>query len=152
MVKTTPTRIREATEEDVFDILILAKEFSKEAPKSHKWNKDKTEQFILSAMQNTNMTILVIDADGEIEGALVGLISELYMSHTVQATELAWFVSKDYRGKPASIRLVKTFEKWAKDKGAMQIGMGDISGISNLEKLYTRLGYKIAESVYLKET
>ena len=152
MVKTTPTRIREATEEDVFDILILAKEFSKEAPKSHKWNKDKTEQFILSAMQNTNMTILVIDADGEIEGALVGLISELYMSHTVQATELAWFVSKDYRGKPASIRLVKTFEKWAKDKGAMQIGMGDISGISTLEKLYTRLGYKIAESVYLKET
>ena len=152
MVKTTPTRIREATEEDVFDILILAKEFSKEAPKSHKWNKDKTEQFILSAMQNTNMTILVIDVDGEIEGALVGLISELYMSHTVQATELAWFVSKDYRGKPASIRLVKTFEKWAKDKGAMQIGMGDISGISSLEKLYTRLGYKIAESVYLKET
>ena len=152
MVKTTPTRIREATEEDVFDILILAKEFSKEAPKSHKWNKDKTEQFILSAMQNTNMTILVIDADGEIEGALVGLISELYMSHTVQATELAWFVTKDYRGKPASIRLVKSFEKWAKDKGAMQIGMGDISGISTLEKLYTRLGYKIAESVYLKET
>lgn len=151
MVKTTPTKIRKATQDDVFDILILAKEFSKEAPKSHKWDKDKTEQFILSALQNTNMVIFVIDVDGEVEGALVGLLSELYMSHTIQATELAWFVSKDYRGKPASIKLVKAFEKWSKDKGAVQVGMGDIAGISTLDKLYKRLGYEIAESVYLKE-
>ena len=151
MVKTTPTKIREATQDDVFDILILAKEFSKEAPKSHKWNKEKTEQFLLSALQNTNMTIFVIDADGEIEGALVALLSEYYMSSTLQATELAWFVSKEYRGKPASIKLVKTFEKWAKAKKANYVGMGDIAGIATLENLYKRLGYKIAESVYLKE-
>jgi GNAT superfamily N-acetyltransferase len=73
------------------------------------------------------------------------------MSHTVQATELAWFVSKDYRGKPASLRLIKAFEKWAKESGANQIGMGDIQGISSLEKLYNRLGYERAETVYLKE-
>lgn len=152
MVKTTPTNIREATQDDVFDILILAKEFSKEAPKTHKWNKDKTEQFIFSALQNTNMVIFVIDVGGEIEGALVGLLSELYMSHTVQATELAWFVSKEYRGKPSSVKLVKTFEKWAEENGANQVGMGDIDGITNLEKLYNRLGYQRAESVYIKET
>lgn len=151
MQETQESKIRTATPDDVFDILILAKEFSKEAPKSHKWNKDKTEQFILSALQNTNMTIFVIDVGGEIEGALVGLLSELYMSHTVQATELAWFVSKNYRGKPASIRLMKAFEKWAKERGADQVGMGDIEGISSLENLYNRLGYERAETVYLKE-
>tara|TARA_B110000977_G_scaffold149849_1_gene190006 strand:- start:395 stop:853 length:459 start_codon:yes stop_codon:yes gene_type:complete len=149
--ETQVSKIRAATPDDVFDILILAKEFSKEAPSSHKWNKEKTEQFILSALQNTNMTIFVIDVGGEIEGALVGLLSELYMSHTVQATELAWFVSKDYRGKPASIRLMKAFEKWAKESGADQVGMGDIEGISSLENLYNRLGYERAETVYLKE-
>ena len=151
MLKTTATKSRTATPDDVFDILILAKEFSKEAPQSHKWNKEKTEQFILSALQNTNMTIFVIDVDGEIEGALVGILSELYMSYTVQATELAWFVSKDYRGKPASLKLIKAFEKWAKESGANQVGMGDIEGISSLEKLYNRLGYERAETVYLKE-
>ena len=151
MLKTQESRIRTATPDDVFDILILAKEFSKEAPSSHKWNKDKTEQFLVSALQNTNMEIFVIDVGGEIEGALVGLLSELYMSHTVQATELAWFVSKDYRGKPASIRLMKAFEKWAKESGANQVGMGDIEGISSLENLYNRLGYERAETVYLKE-
>ena len=151
MPKTQESKIRTATPDDVFDILILAKEFSKEAPSSHKWNKDKTEQFLLSSFHNTNMEIFVIDVDGEIEGALVGLLSELYMSHTVQATELAWFVSKDYRGKPASIRLMKAFEKWAKESGANQVGMGDIEGISSLENLYNRLGYERAETVYLKE-
>ena len=151
MQETQVSKIRTATPDDVFDILILAKEFSREAPKSHKWNKDKTEQFLLSAFQNTNMEIFVIEVGGEIEGALVGLLSELYMSHTVQATELAWFVSKDYRGKPASLRLIKAFEKWAKERGANQIGMGDIQGISSLEKLYNRLGYERAETVYLKE-
>ena len=151
MPKTQESKIRIATPDDVFDILILAKEFSKEAPKSHKWNKDKTELFLMSTFQNTNMEIFVIDVDGEVEGALVGLLSELYMSHTVQATELAWFVSKEYRGKPASIRLMKAFEKWAEASGANQVGMGDIEGISSLEKLYNRLGYKKAETVYLKE-
>jgi RimJ/RimL family protein N-acetyltransferase len=149
--ETQVSKIRTATPDDVFDILILAKEFSREAPKSHKWNKDKTEQFLLSAFQNTNMEIFVIEVGGEIEGALVGLLCELYMSHTVQATELAWFVSKDYRGKPASLRLIKAFEKWAKESGANQIGRGDIQGISSLEKLYNRLGYERAETVYLKE-
>ena len=151
MLKTQESKIRTATPDDVFDILILAKEFSKEAPSSHKWNKDKTEQFLVSSLSNTNMEIFVIDVGGEIEGALVGLLSELYMSHTVQATELAWFVSKDYRGKPASIRLIKAFEKWAKESGANQVGMGDIEGISSLENLYNRLGYERAETVYLKE-
>ena len=151
MLKTQVSKIRTATEDDVFDILILAKEFSREAPKSHKWNKDKTEQFLLSSFLNPNMEIFVIDVGGEIEGALIGMLSELYMSHTVQATELAWFVSKDYRGKIASLRLIKHFEKWSKENGANQIGMGDIEGISSLEKLYNKLGYKRAESVYLKE-
>jgi len=151
VLKTTVTKIREATSDDIFDILVLAKEFSREAPKSHKWNKDKTEAFLHSALHNTNMVILVNDCDGELGGAIVGLVSELYMSTTVQATELAWFVSKDHRGKPSSIRLVKAFEGWAKSRGADLLGMGDIEGISNLEKLYIRMGYKKAESVYTKE-
>ena len=151
MLKTQESKVRTATPDDVFDILILGKQFSREAPKSHKWNKDKAEQFVLSTFHNTNMEIFVIDVGGEIEGMLVGLLSELYMSHTVQATELAWFVSKEYRGKPASLRLIKAFEKWAKESGATQIGMGDIESITSLENLYNRLGYERAETVYLKE-
>lgn len=151
MQKTTVTKIREATQDDVFDILILAKEFSKEAPQSHKWSKAKTEAFLFSALQADTMTILVLEVDGDIVGAIVAVVTEMYMSHTTIASELAWFVSKAYRGKPSSLKLVFAYEDWAKSKRAQYIGMGDIQGISNLEKLYTRLGYKKFESVYMKE-
>ena len=97
------------------------------------------------------MVLFVLEVDGEIVGSILGFVIEVYMSHKVQSTELAWFITKEYRGKPSSIRLVKAFEKWSIDKGANQIGMGDIEGISNLEHLYTRMGYKKAESVYIKE-
>ena len=143
--------IREATEQDIFDILILAKEFSKEAPKTHKWNKEKTEAFCQAAIQNTNTTILVLEEDDEIVGAIVGLLNEMYMSQTIIATELAWFVSKDYRGKRGSIILLKPFEEWAKQNNADYVCMGDINGINSLESLYTRMGYSKCETTYMKE-
>lgn len=151
MLKTQESKIRPATPDDVFDILILAKEFSKEAPQSHKWSKTKTEAFLFSALQSDTMTILVLEVNGDIVGAIVAVVTEMYMSHTTIASELAWFVSKEYRGKPSSLKLVFAYEDWAKSKYAQVIGMGDIEGIANLEKLYTRMGYKKSESVYMKE-
>lgn len=143
--------IREATKEDIFDILVLAREFSKEAPRTHKWSKEKTEMFCLAAIENSNTTLLVLEEDEEIVGAIVGLLSEMYMSQTVVATELAWFVSKDYRGKKGSILLLKKFEEWAKKNNANYVCMGDIHNITNLEKLYTRMGYSKSETAYMKE-
>ena len=75
----------------------------------------------------------------------------MYMSQTVLATELAWFVSKDYRGKKGSILLLKSFENWAKTQGANYVVMGDIDGIASLEKLYTRMGFSKSETTYMKE-
>ena len=143
--------IREATNQDIFDLLILSKQFSREAPKTHKWDKEKTESFIQAAIQNSNTTILILEEDEEIVGLIVGLLSEMYMSQTVIATELAWFVAKEYRGKRGSILLLKTFEEWAKHNNADYVCMGDIHGINSLESLYTRMGYSKCETTYMKE-
>ena len=144
------TKIREATEEDVFDILVLAREFSKESPITHKWNKEKTEHFIISAINNNNTIIFILEDKDEIVGAIVGIINEMYMSQTVVATEMAWFVSKDYRGRKGSIMLMKTFEKWAETNGANYICMGAIEGITELDKLYTKSGYFKSETLYMR--
>jgi GNAT superfamily N-acetyltransferase len=144
------TKIREATEEDVFDILVLAREFSKESPVTHKWDKEKTEHFIISAINNNNTIIFILEDKDEIVGAIVGIINEMYMSQTVVATEMAWFVSKDYRGRKGSIMLMKTFEKWAETNGANYICMGAIEGITELDKLYTKAGYFKSETLYMR--
>lgn len=145
------TTIRAATNEDIIGILVLAKEFSKEAPKTHKWNMEKTTKFIVSAIENTNMEIFLSEKNNEITGFIVGLVTEVYMSNTTIASELAWFVSKDARRSSASIKLLKKFEDWGRSKGADYLAMADIEGIENLSKLYTRLGYSISETTYLKE-
>jgi len=143
--------IRKATKDDLLGILVLAKEFSAEAPKTHKWNLNKTTNFLVSALENSNMEIFVCVKDDQIVGAIVCLITEMYMSNTVVASELAWFVSKEIRGTKAALSLLKTFEDWGRSKGVDYLGMADIEGINNLSKLYTKLGYSIAETTYLKE-
>lgn len=150
-IPVSKNTIRSATKDDILGILVLAKEFSTEAPKTHKWNLQKTNNFLISAINNDNMIIFISEKDGEITGAIVCIITEMYMSNTVIASDLAWFVSKDLRGTPTSIKLLKTFEKWGKSKGADYLGMADIEGIGNLSKLYSRLGYSVTETTYLKE-
>lgn len=147
----TQTTIRQATEEDIFDILVLAREFSKEAPATHKWDREKTQKFIESSITSPFCCLFVLEDRGEIVGAIVGLISDMYMSQTKVATELAWFVSKNYRGHKGSILLMKTFEKWAKEKEADYAVMCELSNINVLEKVYTKFGYNKSETVYMKE-
>ena len=145
------TVIRTILEEDLLDVLILAKEFSREAPKSHKWSPEKTKNFLISAMHNTNMEVFISEKQGEVTGAIVCLVTEMYMSNTVIASDVAWFVNKDARGDSSAIRLLKAFEAWGRSKGADYLGMADIEGLSNLSSLYSRMGYSVFETTYMKE-
>lgn len=143
--------IRNMNEDDILDVMLLAREFSKEAPASHKWDKNKTLSFLQSTINLPNIEVFVCEKDNEIVGGLVGVISEMYMSYTKQATELAWFVSKEARGSSVAIRLVKHFEEWAKENGADYVTMSDITGINTLSEMYTRMGYTVSETAYMKE-
>ena len=142
--------IRKATHDDIFDLLVLARGFSKEAPAMHKWDKDKTEAMLKTCLDNEATTILVMDHDGEVVGGIVGVIQPMFMSHTVIASELAWFVDPAHRGRGA-IKLVKAFETWAKEHGADYLTMADIRGIADLSKLYERQGYQLTEAAYSKK-
>lgn len=143
-------QIRNATHDDLFDLLVLARGFSKEAPAMHKWDKDKTEAMLKTCLDNDATTILVMDQEGEVVGGLVGVVQPLFMSQTVVASELAWFVDPAHRGKGA-IKLVKAFEVWAKQMGADYTTMADIRGIADLSKLYERMGYELTEAAYSKK-
>ena len=142
--------IRKATHDDIFDLLVLARGFSKEAPAMHKWDKDKTEAMLKMCIDGTATTILVMETEGEVVGGIVGVIQPLFMSHTIVAAELAWFVAPSRRGKGA-LKLLRAFEGWAKDNGADYITMADIRGIADLSKLYERQGYELSEAAYSKK-
>jgi len=145
------TIIRKMREDDLLDVLIVGREFSRAAPKSHKWDQDKTVEFLSNCLASPQYEVFVTETDGEVTGGIVCALTLMLMSHTKVATELVWFVSKEARGKPSSIKLVKTFESWAKENGAQYVIMGDIKHVGELGNLYERMGYHAVETAYMKE-
>lgn len=88
-----------------------------------------------------------------VAGTIAGMVyAEPYSGEPI-AQEFFWFLSKEYRGKAlSSIQLYRMFEQWVKDRGCTEIRMGHLSD-SMPEKVaafYGRMGYKKAETLYIK--
>ena len=152
MPPTEGSKVREATHEDIFELLILAYEFSKEGPDHFKpFEKDVVEERLTGAIANEDYLVLVLEINGEVQGGIVAVCTPPWMMSEVFAVELAWFVRKSARDGRGAIKLVKTYESWAKSKGVTKIGMSDLTKIQGLGKLYERLGYSRSETSYIKE-
>lgn len=146
------SRIREATQEDLFELLMLAYEFSKEGPDHLKpFEKDLVEERLTNAIDNEDYVVLVLDVNGSLEGGLVGVCVAPWMMSEKFAVELAWFVRKSARDGRGAIKMVKAYEAWAKSKGITKVFMSDLTKLQGLEKLYNRLGYSLSETSYIKE-
>jgi len=144
--------VRLATEDDLFDVMVLAKEFCKEAPDYFTWDKEKVQQLLIQAINEPSFVLFVsTTSDGEITGGILGACTEMFMSRVKIAAELSWFMSKDHRGNRHAIELVKAFESWAEASEAKYVIMADIRGIADLSKLYEKMDYSMSEVSYIKE-
>ena len=152
MPPTEGSKVREATHEDIFELLILAYEFSKEGPDHFKpFEKEVVEERLTGAIDNEAYLVLVLENNGEIQGGIVGVCMAPWMMSEPFAVELAWFVRKSARDGRGAIKLVKAYETWAKSKGVTKMSMSDLTKIQGLGKLYERLGYSLSETSYIKE-
>ena len=66
------------------------------------------------------------------------------------AAELAWFMSKEYRGGKQAIKLIEAFEAWGKSVGAEYVIMADIKSVADLSPLYKRKGFEEVEASYAR--
>ena len=100
-------------------------------------------------------TIFVMMKDDTPVGFLAAFINEQgpILAGTRVATELFWYVTPAHRGSSASVTLVETYERWAKDNGCKLASMCVMRNkyMKRLGKLYEKLGYYKAEETYLKE-
>ena len=146
------TVVRNATEEDVFDVLVLCNSFSKEGPKSYgKLNSKKTQANLEGMIKADNTEVFVLEKDDEIVGMLVAMISQHLFSDVTIASELAMYINKENRGGMAFARLIKAYEEWAKVMEVDVICLSDIKEVQDLEKAYNRFGFYKVESSYCKE-
>ena len=151
MVKTTPINIREATEEDALDCLILFKQFHKESKVPYSWDVKKTQEVFLQTLPLENFCTFVAQKDEDVIGFICGMYSQPLFSSENIATEVAWFVNKEYRNSSAGFKLMKAYEEWAVNKGVKYIGMTYLEDITDLSEIYEKKGYVKAETQYMKE-
>lgn len=83
--------------------------------------------------------------NGEVFGGFYGTISRMFFSEQLMARDVGWWVKKERRGGGAAMLLLRGFEAWAKEKGAIKVMIGQSSGIDidRTTKLYQHCGYRL---------
>jgi hypothetical protein len=148
MPETPDYDVREATEEDVFDIAILIKQFVKSSGYFDVLGFD-TEKVIASTedvILNENFLVLVLTKDEHVEGVFSALLTESMFSRNLQTTELIWYVKK-------SLEMLEMYETWSKEKGAALCGMSNLEKVDpkKTASIYKSMGYHVVENTFVKE-
>jgi GNAT superfamily N-acetyltransferase len=107
---------------------------------------------ILSKAAEAGGFVRVYDNGEEITGIMVGVVAPYLCGTEFYACDLILYVKPESRGTPAALSLVKEFEIWAKDMGAVEVMLGTSTGI-DAEKtacLYERLGYSLVSKGFSK--
>lgn len=146
--------IRIATMDDAEQLLRMAKQFigKSEVPglTYRPGSLIALAQFLLS---QPNSTLLVADVSGTLIGMVGGVVTPNVLDATcLEATEFFWWVEEGHRGS-AGIRLLSSFQEWAKVQGAKRVRMAALAGplCETAEKVYDRLGYQFIEKHFSLE-
>ena len=143
--------IRTATIDDLVTLADLAAQFYASSKFLNDFNLECFETTWTQLLSSGMGAVFVLDGvDGPI-GALGGVAYPDINSGRLTATEFFWFVDPAFRGKGLS--LYKAFEDWARSKRCSEIRMVHLADSmpSQLERLYERLGFDMAEVHYRKE-
>jgi len=92
----------------------------------------------------------VHEADGELDGAFVGLVIERWFSSDRMAADLALFVRQDRRGGLIAYRLLDAFLTWCDEQGIEDRQLAVSTGVAPVAtgELYKRLGFEPIGGLY----
>jgi GNAT superfamily N-acetyltransferase len=125
------------------------------------WDADKIDvakiKMVISAFvdspDTTKRVAIVAQDNGKAVGLIAGTITDDGLLGKPMASELMWYVSKEYRKSKIATTLISMFEKWARGNGIDYLTMshynndlGDILG-----KVFEKRGFKKMEVTYFKE-
>jgi RimJ/RimL family protein N-acetyltransferase len=109
------------------------------------------ERFFLRHLNNEFSTAIVHDVDGVAQGLLTGIVYEHEYGPVRVAKETMWWIDPAHRGGTAAIKMLDSFERWARAKFAKYVGVAGMGEQPNVGVLYERRGYRPAELHYIKE-
>jgi L-amino acid N-acyltransferase YncA len=145
--------VRDGTEKDIPRIIEMSREFWQKTDfKDVEFEPDMVDTMSRKCIDDGLMVVL--ESRGKIEGFACGIKNYLLASSkAVVGTELAWWVDPKCRTGRNGINLLLELEKKAKKEGVRFWNMVfmESSMPEEIEGIYKRMGYRICETVYMKE-
>lgn len=93
-----------------------------------------------------------LEVSDNIVGALGGIVAPDLNDGELTGTEMFWYVLPEFKSTIGTIRLLETFEKWARDIGCKRIHISHLL-LPNSEKFdnfIEKRGFKMVEVLYVK--
>lgn len=136
-----------ATLEDVPAIEKMASNFANSSSYASLTDLDTIRNLIVSIVSGDPLqNIIIMKAD---VGFIVGAATPFLFGKHRLASEVAWWVEEEARGKGEGLKLLGAFEYWAKNiANCKLISMSSLD--KTVEKYYKKNGYKLYERAYMK--
>jgi len=146
---------KELTVENIADVMVLGLEMHEEAlPKKYPVDIEYAAQRCYENVILPEHAFGAIAMDGEEPvGMLMGQLAHYDWAPVMFAYNLIWYVKPARRGSMTAFRLLRMFERWAKEKGAVHVAIGLASGVRTKKtgKALSRAGYRHMGGNFIKE-
>lgn len=156
MSNTEPAiTVREATEADLSEYVKLSADFHAASPMQRvcQFEPEGFKEFVINAINNPEICILLAELNGEIVGITGGIIYPLYFSPSHKVSqELWWWLTPAARGSGVGNKMFKHLQLWSKERGAKTIFMIALEDerAEKMEKVYCRAGFEPMERTFMK--
>ncbi|TYB83974.1 GNAT family N-acetyltransferase [Oceaniovalibus sp. ACAM 378] len=140
--------IRRAVAGDILAMVRMAGDFIASADLAIPFDPDYLTASLRAHLAATDRLALVLDRNGAARGMLCAAASRSPLAPVAVATELAFWIDPDCRGR-AALELLHQYIAWARDLGCSHASMMALPGRS-LERLYGAAGFLPAEMTYSK--
>ena len=148
--------IKKITKEDLQQVIQLTESFWKESDTEFLFGEFDPlyyQGMLIRAMHSKAFFGWASFSNFKMTGALLASEDKLFWKDVNILKELMWYTLPEYRGGTSSVKLLKTFENFAKVNNYKFIIMGSISGTPNynrMHKFYLKNKFKPMENSYIK--
>jgi hypothetical protein len=109
-------------------------------------DENKLAQQLLAAgtLQSPDRYFRIAVRGARVLGGFYGCVHRVFFADVLVAKDLGWWVRQEARGGAAAMALLCDFERWAKEQGAVKVGIGQ-TGVEDIERtgaLFRHCGYK----------
>jgi len=147
--------IRDATQEDVLDIVLAVKQFCKEIPHPawSKINTNKINELVTTLIDHEIGFVKLIEHNDEIVGALIAMVAELPINDFKFSQEIMFWIDPEHRNGKTSMKLINEYTLWSEQVGCNFARLSELDSLlsSRAGVLFKRKGYKPIETAYIRE-